>query len=70
AGTLTNFGGFLMDDEVLEAMKKTSKSFVDMDELLKESGECLAYLLDAEAVLVTCGAAAGDDPASYPFSAQ
>ncbi|MFP4589125.1 MAG: aminotransferase class V-fold PLP-dependent enzyme [Candidatus Bipolaricaulota bacterium] len=59
AGTYTKYSGSLMDEEVLEAMEKASKHFVDVNELLEKTGKYLADLLGVEAALVTAGAAAG-----------
>ncbi|TDO85927.1 L-seryl-tRNA(Ser) seleniumtransferase [Halanaerobium saccharolyticum] len=59
AGTYTKYSGSLMKEEVLDAMKKASKQFVDIDELLTKSGQYIAGLLDVEAALITAGAAAG-----------
>ena len=59
AGTFTKFSGSLMDEEVLDAMKKASHQFVDINELLEKTGDHLAELLNVESALVTSGAAAG-----------
>jgi L-seryl-tRNA(Ser) seleniumtransferase len=58
-GTVTRIGGSKLDSEVIEAMREASQSFVDMEEFLQKSGEHIASLLNVEAALVTCGAAAG-----------
>ena len=56
--TLTRLGGSIMPEEVLEAMREASRSFVDMYELQKRVGEEIAELTGNEAAYVTCGAAA------------
>lgn len=59
AGTYTKYGGSLISPEIIKAMETASYSFVDIDELLKKSGEYIAKCLDTEAALITAGAAAG-----------
>lgn len=59
AGTMTVVGGSLMPDDVLDAMREASRSYVDMEELLRKSGEYVADLLGVDAALITSGAAAG-----------
>jgi len=59
AGTYTRYGGSLVDREVIAAMEQAAGTFVDIDRLLKKSGQYIAELLDVEAALVTSGAAAG-----------
>ncbi|MFW6006557.1 MAG: aminotransferase class V-fold PLP-dependent enzyme [Halanaerobiales bacterium] len=59
AGTYTKYGGSLVADEVIQAMEKASKNYVDIDDLLKKSGNYLADLLGVESTLITSGAAAG-----------
>jgi uncharacterized pyridoxal phosphate-dependent enzyme len=56
--TLTRLGGSLMEPEVLEAMRVASRRFIDLDELLAQSGRHLARLMGAEAALITGGASA------------
>jgi L-seryl-tRNA(Ser) seleniumtransferase len=58
-GTLTSLGGSVMDPAVMAAMTEASKHFVDLNELLKKSGEYIADLLGVEAAYITSGAAAG-----------
>jgi len=58
-GTLTSLGGSVMDPAVMDAMTEASKHFVDLNELLKKSGEYVANLLGVEAAYITSGAAAG-----------
>ena len=48
-----------MPDYVVEAMIEANKSYVDMNELLKRTGDHIASLLGYEAARVTPGAAAG-----------
>jgi len=59
AGTYTKFSGSLMSHEVLKAMEIASHNFVDIDELLQKTGEYIAKSINAEAALITAGAAAG-----------
>jgi len=74
AGTTTRFGGSRMRPETIEAMRECSQVMVNIDELNEAAGDAIARMLDAEAALVTGGAAsglvlqaaaciAGDDPA-------
>lgn len=58
-GTVTNIGGSLMSEEVLNAMKYASKAFVDINELQEKVGKRISDLLGVESALVTSGAAAG-----------
>ncbi len=57
--TLTRLGGSLMPPEVLQAMEQASRSFVDMYELQRQTGDRIATLTHNEAAFVTSGAAAG-----------
>ena len=59
AATLTKFGGSIMRDEVLAAMKEASGSYVDLFELHKKAGDYIARLTHNEAAFVSNGAAAG-----------
>ena len=59
AGTYTVYGGSLVSNEVISAMEVASRNFVDIDELMKKTGKYIAKLIDAEAALITAGAAAG-----------
>ncbi|MFW6007594.1 MAG: aminotransferase class V-fold PLP-dependent enzyme [Halanaerobiales bacterium] len=59
AGTYTKYGGSLVSEEVMKTMRKASRNYVDIDNLLKKSGDYIADLLGVEAALVTSGAAAG-----------
>lgn len=59
AGLLTRLGGSLMPVEVLDAMTQAAASFVDMAELQAAASTVIARHTDAEAGLVTSGAAAG-----------
>ena len=58
-GTLTSLGGSVIDPAVMDAMNEASRYFVDLNELLKKSGEYVANLLGVEAAYITSGAAAG-----------
>ncbi len=55
----SRLGGSCMSAEVLKSMCDAAKHYVDMSELQRKSGDTIARLLDSEAALVTCGAAAG-----------
>ena len=57
--TVTKFGGSLMPPEVLKAMGEASGAFVDLAQLQRRVGECIADLTHNEAAYVTSGAAAG-----------
>ncbi|MCK5767322.1 MAG: aminotransferase class V-fold PLP-dependent enzyme, partial [Candidatus Atribacteria bacterium] len=59
AGTYTVYGGSLVSNEVIRAMEVASRNFVDIDELMEKTGKYIAKLVDAEAALITAGAAAG-----------
>ena len=58
-GPVSKIGGSLMPKEVVIAMEEASKSFVNMDELLEQSGKKIAKLVGAPAAFITSGAAAG-----------
>jgi hypothetical protein len=49
----------LVLSEVIRSMETASYNFVDIDELLRKSGEYIAKCLDVEAALITAGAATG-----------
>ena len=59
AGNVTLIGGSRVPDRVLEAIAQANRYYVDMEELLKKSGEYIADVFGAEAAFVTsgCGAA-------------
>ncbi|MSS70093.1 MAG: hypothetical protein EXS64_01240 [Candidatus Latescibacteria bacterium] len=59
AGNVTLIGGSRVPDRVLEAVAQANRYYVDMEELLKKSGEYIAGVFGAEAAFVTsgCGAA-------------
>lgn len=59
AGTTTRYGGSLMREETIEAMREAAQAYVNIDELNQAAGETIARLLGAEAALVTAGAASG-----------
>lgn len=56
---LTALGGSTMPDEVIAAMQRASKSFVDVVELQERVGRRIADLTHNEACYVSSGAAAG-----------
>jgi L-seryl-tRNA(Ser) seleniumtransferase len=58
AGAYTVLGGSQLSPSVRRAMEEANRYFADMKTLLHTSGEIIAGLLDAEAALVTSGAAA------------
>jgi D-glucosaminate-6-phosphate ammonia-lyase len=58
AGAYTVLGGSQLSPGVRKAMDEANRYFADMKTLLGTSGEIIAGLLDAEAALVTSGAAA------------
>ena len=57
AGTYTSFTASLMLPEVMEAINFASKSFVRLNELHDAVGKKIASLLEAEAAMVSAGAA-------------
>ncbi len=57
--TVTKYGGSLMPEEVMQAMKEASQSFVDLVKLQEAVGQQIATLTHNEAAYVTSGAAAG-----------
>lgn len=59
SGTITTLGGSLMPDEVLDAMREASKSFVDLNVLNVEAGDYLARRIGVPGAFVSCGAASG-----------
>jgi L-seryl-tRNA(Ser) seleniumtransferase len=58
AGNMTLLGGSRVSPKVQDATEAANRYFVDMEELLKRTGEILAEILGAEAALVTPGCAA------------
>ncbi|MBI1927634.1 hypothetical protein HYR99_25755, partial [Candidatus Poribacteria bacterium] len=58
AGNMTLLGGSRLSPKVQEAMEVANRYFVDMEELLKRTGEIIAGMMGAEAALVTPGCAA------------
>ncbi|OGG44848.1 MAG: hypothetical protein A3F84_00520 [Candidatus Handelsmanbacteria bacterium RIFCSPLOWO2_12_FULL_64_10] len=58
AGNVTMIGGSRPSARVLEAAAQANRYFVDMEELLKKSGEYIAGAFGAEAAFVTPGCAA------------
>ena len=59
AATLTQYGGSVMDPQVLDAMLVASQSYVDIDELQRHVDERLAQLTRNAAAFVCNGAASG-----------
>ena len=59
AATLTMYGGSIMPDEVVAAMKEAAGSYVDIMELHKKAGDYIAKLTHNEAAFISNGAAAG-----------
>ena len=59
AATLTMYGGSIMPDEVVEAMKEAAGSYVDLLDLHRKAGDYIARLTRNEAAFVSNGAAAG-----------
>ncbi len=57
AGTYTSFTASLMLPEVMEAINYASKSFVRLNDLHDAVGKKIAALLEAEAAMVSAGAA-------------
>lgn len=57
-GTVTEIGGSLMDERVLDAMREAAGAFVDVTELLRVASARIAEDLGVEAALITSGAAA------------
>ena len=57
AGTYTSFTASLMLPEVMDAIHYASKTFVRLNELHDAVGKKIASLLNAEAAMVSCGAA-------------
>jgi uncharacterized pyridoxal phosphate-dependent enzyme len=58
AASFTLVGGSLMPDEVVDAMRSASQSYVDMHELHAAAGQRLAELTNNDAAYVTSGCAA------------
>lgn len=58
AGTLTRLGGALMDEEVVAAMAAAARASVDIGELQAAASRVIAKATQAQAGIVTTGAAA------------
>src|SRR3990172_5929876 len=58
AGAYTVLGGSTLSPGVQAAMGLANRQFADMKSLLTSSGQIIAEMLDAEAAMVTSGAAA------------
>ena len=59
SGTLTAYGGCRVRPEAAAAMAEASGHFVEMEVLLRRTGERIASLLGVEAALITAGASPG-----------
>ncbi len=59
SGTITTLGGSIMDEEVIDAMREASKSFIDLNALNEEAGSYLARRIGVPAAFISCGAASG-----------
>ena len=59
AGTVTNYGGSVMDPEIFEVMSAANREFCRLEDLHPAVGRRIAGLLDVEAAYVTSSAAAG-----------
>lgn len=57
-GHQTLLGGSRLSPKVLQAMAEANEHFVEMEELLRRSGEVIAKLIGVEAAYVTSGCAA------------
>ncbi|MEI6048495.1 MAG: aminotransferase class V-fold PLP-dependent enzyme [Bacteroidota bacterium] len=55
AGTYTAMSGCLMQDDVVEAIRSTSKKFAMIDEVQDKAGAKIAALCHAESAMVTAG---------------
>lgn len=59
SGTLTAFGGCRVRPEAAAAMAEAAGHFVEMESLLRTTGEYVAGLLGVDAALITAGASPG-----------
>ena len=59
AGTVTRYGGSLMNPEIIEVMREASQEFCVLDELHEQAGHRIAEMLGVEAAYVTASAACG-----------
>lgn len=59
AGSMTTLGGSIMEPEVTDAMASASRHFVDIPELHRAAGRCIAELIGVEAAHVCACASAG-----------
>lgn len=59
AGMMTALGGTTLHEDVIAAAAAAGRSCVDMEGLKDKAGEAVARLLQAEAAMITTGAAAG-----------
>lgn len=58
-GSISKIGGSIMAPEVVAAMTEAAQCYVEISELLSQSGRHLSKLLGVEAAFITSGAAAG-----------
>ena len=58
-GSATLYGGSLMSDEVMDAMRTAARQFCPLDEVHARVGERIAARLRVESAYVTAGAACG-----------
>ena len=59
AGTVTNYGGSVMDPGIFAVMREANREFCRLEDLHPAVGRRIAGLLDVEAAYVTSSAAAG-----------
>jgi L-seryl-tRNA(Ser) seleniumtransferase len=59
AGSMTTLGGSIMEPEVTDAMAAASRNYVDIPELHRAAGRCIAELIGVEAAHVCACASAG-----------
>ena len=59
SATLTAYGGSIMPEEVVAAMKEASESYVELLDFHKKAGDYIAKLTRNEAAFISNGAAAG-----------
>ena len=57
-GVATELGGWTPTVRVMQAMEEANESQVDMQELLRKSGDFIANLLGVESAFITSGGAA------------
>lgn len=57
-GTYSDLGGSRLSPGVWQAMQESNRAFIEMEDLLRKTGDAIAQLLGAEAARVTPGVAA------------